>query len=164
MTSKRKMWIKYGKSHSMYVKYVTEQRECTNSECARHSYTHPLLECKLQNVETRGRFAHYVKQRQRSCSNGKGDPADPPPPGLPVMSVDAAKVKVAKNLAPRRLTLPLLRGRCLAPSAFRPARDREALVTRKLKGFVPAPRREEATRTISGGPQITEETNFFPHK
>ncbi len=78
------------------------------------------------------------------------------------MSVDAAKVKVAKNLAPRRLTLPLLRGRCLAPSAFRPARDREALVTRKLKGFVPAPRREEATRTISGGPQITEETIFFP--
>ena len=46
------------------------------------------------------------------------------------MCVDTAKENAAKNLAPRRHILPPIWERGLAPSIFRPVKNREALGTR----------------------------------
>ena len=69
------------------------------------------------------------------------------PLGSPVMSVDTAKVKVAKNLAPRRLTLPPI---------WEPRSPRDE----NTRGSVPAPRREAMEVLDLLGEQLEATSRF----
>ena len=94
------------------------------------THTHYMYLCKLQIFRPNPRAICPLRGGVAAAlvSFQEGRPSGAPL-GSPVMSVDTAKVKVAKNLAPRRLTLPPI---------WEPRSPRDE----NTRGSVPAPRRE----------------------
>ena len=116
----------------------------------RGTLLHTLTTCTCANYKclalTREAICPLREAAAALVSLQEGRPSGAPL-GSPVMSVDTAKVKVAKNLAPRRLTLPPI---------WEPRSPRDE----NTRGSVPAPRREAMEVLDLLGEQLEATSRF----